>query len=46
MYPRTLKSYLFTAVKNLSLNVLEKIDPLKGGYDVAKIDVPSLEYKT
>lgn len=44
LYPRTLKSYLFTAVKNLSLNVLEKIDPLKGVYDVAKIDVPSLEY--
>ncbi|WP_294141510.1 sigma-70 family RNA polymerase sigma factor [uncultured Sanguibacteroides sp.] len=44
LYPRTLKSYLFTAVKNLSLNVLEKIDPLKGVYDVSKIDVPSLEY--
>ena len=44
LYPRTLKSYLFTAVKNLSLNVLEKIDPLKGVYDVSRIDAPSLEY--
>ena len=42
--PDTLKYYLFTSVKNLALNALEKVDPLKKAYDVNLIDTPQIEY--
>lgn len=42
--PKTLKSYLFTAIKNLSLNVLDKQDPLKKAYTLSIIDPVNLEY--
>lgn len=42
--PDTLKYYLFTSVKNLSLNALERVDPLKRAYDVNLIDSPQVEY--
>lgn len=35
LLPDTLKSYLFTSVRNLSLNQLDKIDPLARACDVA-----------
>ena len=40
----TLKSYLFTAVKNQALNVLEKFDPLKETCDVALVNHFQVEY--
>lgn len=42
--PDTLKYYLFTSVKNLALNALERVDPLKKAYDVNLIDTPQIEY--
>lgn len=42
--PDTLKYYLFTSVKNLALNTLERVDPLKRAYDVNLIDSPQVEY--
>lgn len=41
---QTLKSYLFTAVKNRALNVLERFDPLKEAYDVASVNCIQFEY--
>ena len=40
----TLRSYLFTAVRNASLNALEKTDPLSRACDVALHDEPWEEY--
>ncbi len=42
--PDTLKYYLFTSVKNLALNMLERVDPLKKAYDINRIDSPWIEY--
>ena len=42
--PETLKYYLFTSVKNLSLNALEKVDPLKRAYDINRLNRPWVEY--
>lgn len=36
----TLKSYLFTSIRNLALNQLDKIDPLRRACDVAYYDSP------
>lgn len=44
LHPDTLKSYLFTSVKHIALNSLEKVDPLKRAYDVNRIDRPWIEY--
>ena len=33
LFPETLKSYLFTSVKNLSLNMLDRVDPLRKACD-------------
>ena len=35
LLPETLKSYLFTSIRNLALNQLDKIDPLRRACDVA-----------
>ena len=42
--PETLKSYLFTSIRNLALNQLDKIDPLRQACDVAYYDSPWNEY--
>ena len=42
--PETLKSYLFTSIRNLALNQLDKIDPLRRACDVAYYDSPWKEY--
>ena len=44
LLPATLRSYLFTAVRNASLNALEKADPLSWACDVALHDEPWEEY--
>lgn len=44
LLPDTLKSYLFTSVRNLSLNQLDKIDPLARACDVARYESPWEEY--
>lgn len=44
LQPETLKSYLFTAVRNQSINRLDKKDPLKRVYDVALFEKPWEEY--
>lgn len=44
LLPSTLRSYLFTAVRNASLNALEKTDPLSLVCDVALHDEPWEEY--
>lgn len=44
LLPDTLKSYLFTAVRNLSLNQMDKIDPLARACDVAHYESPWEEY--
>ena len=44
LLPDTLKSYLFTSVRNLSLNQLDKIDPLARACDVACYESPWEEY--
>jgi RNA polymerase sigma-70 factor (ECF subfamily) len=40
----TLKSYIFTSVKNLALNILEKKDPLKHAQALTRLDRASPEY--
>ena len=44
LLPETLKSYLFTSIRNLALNQLDKIDPLRRACDVAYCDSPWNEY--
>ena len=44
LLPETLKSYLFTSIRNLALNQLDKIDPLRRACDVAYYDSPWKEY--
>ncbi len=44
LLPETLKSYLFTSIRNLALNQLDKIDPLRRACDVAYYDSPWNEY--
>ncbi len=44
LLPDTLKSYLFTSVRNLSLNQIDKIDPLTRASDVAFHESPWEEY--
>lgn len=44
LLPETLRSYLFTAVRNAALNKLEKADPLANACDVALHDSPWEEY--
>ena len=44
LFPETLKSYLFTSIRNLALNQLDKIDPLRQACDVAYYDSPWKEY--
>ena len=44
LLPDTLKSYLFTSVRNLSLNQIDKIDPLARACDVARYESPWEEY--
>lgn len=42
--PGTIKSYLYTAVKNISLNRNRIHDPLKRAYDISQVDKPWEEY--
>lgn len=44
LQPDTLKSYLFTSVRNLALNQLDRIDPLRRACDVARYESPWEEY--
>lgn len=44
LQPDTLKSYLFTSVRNLALNQLDRIDPLRQACDVARYESPWEEY--
>lgn len=44
LFPDTLKSYLFTSVRNLALNILDRVDPLRKACDVACYDSPWNEY--
>ena len=44
LLPETLKSYLFTSIRNLALIQLGKIDPLRRACDVAYYDSPWKEY--
>ena len=44
--PETLRYYLFISVKNMALNILEKVDPLKYSYDITQIDRPWIEYNS
>lgn len=44
LLPDTLKSYLFTSVRNLALNQLDRIDPLRQACDVARYESPWEEY--
>ena len=44
LLPETLKSYLFTSIRNLALNQLDKIDPLRRACDVVYYDSPWNEY--
>lgn len=44
LQPDTLKSYLFTSVRNLVLNQLDRIDPLRQACDVARYESPWEEY--
>ena len=44
LQPDTLKSYLFTSVRNLALNQLDRIDPLRRACDVARYESPWDEY--
>ena len=44
LQPDTLKSYLFTSVRNLALNQLDRIDPLRRACDVARYESPCEEY--
>ena len=44
LLPETLKSYLFTSIRNLALNQLDKIDPLRRACDVVYCDSPWNEY--
>ena len=46
LQPDTLKSYLFTSVRNLALNQLDRIDPLRRACDVARYESPWEEYDT
>ena len=45
LFPETLKSYLFTSIRNLALNQLDKIDPLRQACDVAYYDSPWKEWR-
>ena len=42
--PASLKSYLFTSVRNLALNAIEKKDPLKHASNIAYFERPWEEY--
>lgn len=44
LLPDTLKSYLFTSVRNLALNQIDRIDPLAKAYDVSRHESPWEEY--
>ena len=44
LQPDTLKSYLFTSVRNLALNQLDRIDTLRRACDVARYESPWEEY--
>lgn len=44
LFPNSLKSYLFTSVRNLALNQIDRIDPLKQACDVAHYESPWEEY--
>ncbi|HJA14068.1 MAG TPA: RNA polymerase subunit sigma-24, partial [Candidatus Butyricimonas faecavium] len=44
LLPETLKSYLFISIRNLALNQLDKIDPLRQACDLAYYDSPWKEY--
>ena len=44
LFPDSLKSYLFTSVRNLALNQLDRLDPLKQACDVAYYERPWEEY--
>ena len=44
LQPDTLISYLFTSVRNLALNQLDRIDPLRRACDVARYESPWEEY--
>jgi RNA polymerase sigma-70 factor (ECF subfamily) len=40
----TLRSYLFTSVKNMSLNMLERRDPLRNARAITRVDHSWVEY--
>lgn len=42
--PDTMKSYLFTSIRNLSLNASKLVDPLAHSFDVALNETPWDEY--
>lgn len=44
LFPDSLKSYLFASVRNLALNQLERLDPLKQACDIAYYESPWEEY--
>lgn len=44
LLPGTLKSYLYISVRNLAINSLMKVDPLKRACDVAYYEEPWEEY--
>ena len=44
LLPDTLKSYLFTSVRNLALNQIDRIDPLRRACDVVRYESPWEEY--
>jgi len=45
LLPETLKSYLFTSIRNLALNQLDKIDPLRSKFGKIEKEEVSLEDK-